>query len=71
MPLLKFRLKLIREGKYLIMMDCHLGGITLLAQVDQPLYRSEIDAATGNLDFGEGFPACTKDKNKDEQFYIN
>ncbi|XP_063833170.1 uncharacterized protein LOC135082309 [Ostrinia nubilalis] len=69
-PLLKFQLKLVRNGKFLIMMDCQMGVSSLSARSDHPPYRSEILAATAHLDLGDGFPSCVSDKNKDERFLV-
>ncbi|KAL0867687.1 hypothetical protein ABMA27_008424 [Loxostege sticticalis] len=69
-PLLKFQLKLVREGKFLIMMDCQVGVSSLSARADYPPFRSEILAATAHLDLGDGFPACVGDRNTQEQFAV-
>ncbi|XP_072934792.1 uncharacterized protein [Epargyreus clarus] len=69
-PLLMFQLKLVRHGKYLVMMDCHVGVISLSARSNHTPYRSEIAAAVTELDMGDGFPACTQEKNKEEQFFV-
>ncbi|CAG4932680.1 unnamed protein product [Colias eurytheme] len=66
-PLLKFHLKLLRGGKFLLLMDCHVGGASLAARPDTAPYRSEIAATVAGLDIGDGFPACTDEKNNDEQ----
>lgn len=63
-------MKMIRAGKFLIMMDCHMGVASLSARADQPPYRSEIETAAAELVLGDGFPACIKDKNKDEQILM-
>ncbi|RVE50277.1 hypothetical protein evm_005112 [Chilo suppressalis] len=67
-PLMKFQLKLVREGKYLVMMDCHIGVSTLSARSSEPIYRSEVLATVAPLQLGDGFPACTEEKNKNEMF---
>ncbi|XP_064074381.1 uncharacterized protein LOC113395480 [Vanessa tameamea] len=69
-PLLKFQMKLLREGKFLLLMDCHVGGASLSAWSDHPPYRSEIAAEAATLNIGDGYPACTKEKNKEEQFFV-
>ncbi|CAH2093826.1 unnamed protein product [Euphydryas editha] len=69
-PLLKFQMKLLREGKFLLVMDCHLGGASLAARSDHPPFRSEIAAEVATLDIGDGYPACTKEMNKEEQFFV-
>ncbi|CAH0713795.1 unnamed protein product, partial [Brenthis ino] len=69
-PLLKFQMKLLRQGKFLLVMDCHVGGASLAARPDHPPYRSEIAAEAALLDIGDGHPACTVEKNKGEQFFL-
>ncbi|XP_031764562.2 uncharacterized protein LOC113516549 [Galleria mellonella] len=68
--LLKFYMKLLNEGKFLVMIDCHMGVGSISARADRPPYRSEILAAAAQLNIGDGYPACTGDKNDDEQFLI-
>ncbi|VVC93065.1 unnamed protein product [Leptidea sinapis] len=69
-PLLKFQLKLLQQGKFLLMVDCHIGGASLAARFDTIPYRSEIQATVATLGLGDGFPACVKDKNKGEEFFL-
>ncbi|XP_023951223.2 uncharacterized protein LOC112055378 [Bicyclus anynana] len=69
-PLLKFQMKLIRNGKYLLMMDCHVGASTLSARVGRS-YRTEIAAEAAALNLGDGHPACVNEKKDDEQFFLN
>ena len=69
-PLLRFQMKLLKEGKYLLVMDCHVGGASLASRTDHPVYRSEIAAEAAYLDIGDGHPACTVEKNKGEQFFV-
>ncbi|OWR54990.1 uncharacterized protein LOC116777771 [Danaus plexippus] len=69
-PLLKFQMKLLRGGKFLLVMDCHVGGASLASRSDTPPYRLEIAAEAAALDLGDGYPACIKEKNKEEQFFV-
>ncbi|KAG6446872.1 uncharacterized protein LOC115441370 [Manduca sexta] len=69
-PLLKFRMKLLRAGQFLLMMDCHMGVASLSARADQMPYRSEIERTAAELHLGDGFPACLNDTNKDEKFFV-
>ncbi|CAK1590378.1 unnamed protein product [Parnassius mnemosyne] len=63
MTLLKFQMKLIR-GKYLLVIDCITGAITLSArQRDVATSRSDIATAAADLELGKGYPACTKETN--------
>lgn len=63
-------MKLIRSGKYLLVMDCHVGGASLAARRDDHSYRVEIASEAEQLALGDGYPACTDDKNNNEQFYL-
>jgi hypothetical protein len=67
-PLLKFQMKLLQQGRFLLIMDCHIGVTSLYARPDRPPYLSEMMAATAGLNLGDGFPACISDKNPDERF---
>ncbi|XP_059052921.1 uncharacterized protein LOC131847370 [Achroia grisella] len=69
-PLLKFFIKLVKEGKFLVMMDCHMGVGSISARTDNPPYRSEILSAAAEMDLGDGYPACSRDKNNDEQVLV-
>ncbi|XP_061722424.1 uncharacterized protein LOC133528932 [Cydia pomonella] len=62
-PLLKFQLKLIRDGKFLIMMDCHIGAVSLSARYSgTPPTEEELAEAVAEAGLGEGFSACMKGK---------
>lgn len=65
-PLLKFHMKLLHAGKYLLMADCQIGVITLSARTRAMPYRAEIGGVAKNLSLGEGYQACISDRNKDE-----
>lgn len=69
-PLLKFFIKLLRDGKFLLMIDCHIGVASLFARSDQLPYRAEVASAAAELDLGDGYPACTKNKREEEQFFV-
>ncbi|KAF9417324.1 hypothetical protein HW555_005540, partial [Spodoptera exigua] len=66
-PLLKFHLKLLHGGKYLLMTDCQIGVTSMSARTRAMPYRAEIGGVVSNLNFGEGYHACLSDRNKDEQ----
>ncbi|XP_045771128.1 uncharacterized protein LOC123871387 [Maniola jurtina] len=70
-PLLKIQMKLVRGGKYLLFMDCHMGAASLAARPGHEIYRTEIAAEAKALDLGAGYPACINEKNNDEQFFLN
>ncbi|KAF9805765.1 hypothetical protein SFRURICE_009397, partial [Spodoptera frugiperda] len=65
-PLLKFHMKLLHAGKYLLMADCQIGVITLSARTRAMPYRAEIGGVAKNLSLGDGYQACISDRNKDE-----
>ncbi|KAJ0173042.1 hypothetical protein K1T71_011218 [Dendrolimus kikuchii] len=56
-PLLKFFMKLLRNGKFLLMIDCHIGVASLSARPDHLPYRAEVASAAAELELGDGFPA--------------
>ncbi|XP_047033030.1 uncharacterized protein LOC124639635 [Helicoverpa zea] len=66
-PLLKFHMKLLFGGKYLLMTDCQIGVTTMSARTKETPYRAEIGGVAANLNFGDGYPACMADLNKGEQ----
>ncbi|KAI5635496.1 hypothetical protein NE865_11765 [Phthorimaea operculella] len=59
-PLMKFQMKLTRDGKYLIFMDCMVGLTALAARVKPALNRTEISAVVETLgdSLGDGYHAC-------------
>ncbi|CAK1541592.1 unnamed protein product [Leptosia nina] len=66
--LMKFTLKFLQDGQFLLFVDCQGGVGSLSARPDRTPYRSEIETAVAGLKIGDGFPACTKERNGDEQF---
>ncbi|CAH2259640.1 jg24289 [Pararge aegeria aegeria] len=66
--LMKFQMKLVRDCKYLLVMDCHVGGASLAARPGHHSYRTEIAAEAEILNLGNGYPACVNEKNDDEHF---
>ncbi|CAH4027760.1 unnamed protein product [Pieris brassicae] len=68
--LIKFQFKLLNEGKYLLIVDCNQGIASLGARSSNPPNRSEIEALVAGLDLGDGFPVCTKESNKNEEFTV-
>ncbi|KAL4711862.1 hypothetical protein ACJJTC_006031 [Scirpophaga incertulas] len=62
-PLLKFQLKLLRESRFLIMMDCRIGVVSLLARPDRPPSDAELLSTVAVLGLGYGYPVCTGKKN--------
>lgn len=69
-PLLMFQMKLLREGKFLFMMDCQVGGASLAARSKPTPYRMEIAAEAATLNLADGFPACIQERNRDEHFGV-
>ncbi|XP_026740630.1 uncharacterized protein LOC113503037 [Trichoplusia ni] len=65
-PLLKFHMKLIHEGRFLLMSDCQIGVTTLSARTHPMPYRADIGGVVSYLNFGDGFHACVNDRNKNE-----
>ncbi|CAD0204442.1 unnamed protein product [Chrysodeixis includens] len=65
-PLLKFHMKLLHEGRYLLMSDCQIGVTTLSARTEPTPYRADISGIVSYLNFGDGFHACTSDRNRNE-----
>ncbi|KAJ8712998.1 hypothetical protein PYW08_008302 [Mythimna loreyi] len=66
-PLLRFHLKLLYAGKYLLMADCQLGVTTLSARRRAVSTRTEIGGIANSLNFGPGHFACQFDLNKNER----
>ncbi|XP_041972291.1 uncharacterized protein LOC121728220 [Aricia agestis] len=63
--LLKIFIKLVANGKYLLVMDCVMRGASLSAHA-QP-YRAEVATHAAALQVeGPGYPACTREKHKNE-----
>ncbi|KAJ2942856.1 hypothetical protein O0L34_g15046 [Tuta absoluta] len=62
-PLMKFQMKLTRDGKYLILMDCMVGLTSMAARAKPPLNRTEITAVAESLGsaLGDGYHACIPD----------
>ncbi|KAL4711809.1 hypothetical protein ACJJTC_005978 [Scirpophaga incertulas] len=69
-PLLKFQLKLLRESRFLIKMDCHIGVVLLAARPDRPPYHAELLSTVAILGLGDGYPACVGEKNSDEHMLL-
>ncbi|XP_068623856.1 uncharacterized protein [Battus philenor] len=68
-PLIKFNMKLVANGRFLVVMDCQTGVITLSSRSrNVSPSRSDIASTVAELGFGEGHPACTVDKNGDDHF---
>ncbi|CAH2052037.1 unnamed protein product, partial [Iphiclides podalirius] len=70
--LTKFHMKLIRNGKYLVMMDCKMGAATLSSRVRKsPPSMVDLASLSVELRLGEGHHACMTEmaKNDNDRFF--
>lgn len=54
-------MKVIERGRYLLMSDCTTGITFLLLHPENRPKRVEIEAYAANFNFGDIYPACTKE----------
>lgn len=64
-PLLKFYLKLVNKGRYLVMMDCQIGVISLSTRLDDEPTQEQIATVVSKLGLGPGHFACLSVKDNE------
>ncbi|CAB3246300.1 unnamed protein product [Arctia plantaginis] len=57
----KITIKVIERGKYLLISDCTTGITFLLLHPEERPPRVEIEAFAAKFNFGDMYPACTKE----------
>ncbi|XP_014356290.2 uncharacterized protein LOC106709105 [Papilio machaon] len=68
--LIKFHMKLVESGRYLVVMDCQLGVASLSARSNVPVTLSDIITVAMELNLGEGHPACTVARDNEDPFIM-
>ncbi|KPJ16600.1 hypothetical protein RR48_02789 [Papilio machaon] len=68
--LIKFHMKLVESGRYLVVMDCQLGVASLSARSNVPVTLADIITVAMELNLGEGHPACTVARDNEDPFIM-
>ncbi|KPJ20632.1 PREDICTED: uncharacterized protein LOC106117737 [Papilio xuthus] len=68
--LIKFHMKLVESGRYLVVMDCQLGVASLSARSNAAVTLADVIAVAMETNLGEGHAACTVARDNEDPFII-